>query len=209
MPADRHDDRAAAQPADHELVAAKHAHIREHVRTTAVEMRSAPGRGARSAGGIDGWLTSMVRRYANHTRDGVAGPGHGDGTTNDTLRAVLAGHRREMQLAALAGNVVDGHDPRSARVAASTTVEVSPPRDERARDPRSPASPSRPSITTLEQKYSYGPQNFSRSDVVDRPRGQPALRRGAGHALAPPAGPPSATGLAALAARSRGQGPQR
>ena len=203
MPADRHDDRRDAPQQDNQLVAPKHGHIREHVTTVVNQLRAA----GRNGGGrsVDGAIERSVGRFANHTRDGVAGPGHGDGNTNDTLRAVIEGHRREMELGAIAHNMQqrqqNGED--IATAPASTSIEVAPPRDEKSRDPRSRTSPSRPSFTTMEQEYSYGPQGFSRSDIIDRPRGMPQIRMGGRDAPAAPSAPSPAAGLGAISGRRR------
>ena len=208
MPADRHEDRADAPQNEQQLVAPKHSHIREHVGTKVTEIRAAARSG--STRGSDAHINEIVGRYANHTQDGVAGPGHGDGNTNDTLRDVLEGHRREMDLAAVTTNLQGG--PQKARETApvATTIEVTPPRDEKSRDPRSSTSPSRPSLTTMSQSYSYGPQNFGRSDVIDRPRNAPAIRMGGGQDIpAAPAAPAPAGGLAAISGRARDEQTQQ
>ena len=209
MPADRHDDRAEAPQQDTQLVAPKHGHIREHVGTVVQELRSTAGAGGR--GNVDGAINRAVGRFANHTQDGVAGPGHGDGNTNDTLRAVIEGHRREMELASMTQNLQQQQERGVdiAKAPVSSAIEVTPPREEKARDPRNASSPSRPSITTMEQGYSYGPQSFSRNDVIDRPRGMPQIRMGGSNAPEAPSAPTPASGLSAISGRNRDQVQER
>ncbi len=91
--------------------------------------------------------------------------------------------------------------------------EELPPRQAALRDPR---SPGRPSITTVSQKHSYGPQSFSRTDVIDRPRSMPTCAAGGGDALGdaladapnPPRPPSPARGYAASVDQQR-SGPSR
>ena len=83
--------------------------------------------------------------------------------------------------------------------------EELPPRQAALRDPR---SPGRPSITTVSQKRSYGPQSFSRTDVIDRPKSMPTCAAGGGDAPNPPRPPSSARGYATSVDQQR-SGPSR
>ncbi|MYD87560.1 MAG: hypothetical protein F4Y14_16090 [Acidobacteria bacterium] len=99
-------------------------------------------------------------------------------------------------------------DPRGApTVDRPVRAEELPPRQAALRDPRDPRSPGRPSITTMSQKSSYGPQDFSRTDVIDRPKSMPTFA--AGHVNpTPPKAPGSARGYTAAQDRQR-SGPSR
>ncbi|MCY4634517.1 MAG: hypothetical protein OXG04_08460 [Acidobacteria bacterium] len=77
-----------------------------------------------------------------------------------------------------------------------------------SRPPRDPRSPCRPSITTMLQKNSYGPQSFSRTDFIDRPKSMPTYAAGGGDALNPPRPPSTARGYAASVDQQR-SGPSR
>ncbi|MCY4074310.1 MAG: hypothetical protein OXH04_02640, partial [Acidobacteria bacterium] len=134
----------------------------------------------------------------------------GDGRTNDHLRSVLEAHRREMELAGVtaatmaARNATRSHgDPNAApTVDRPVRAEDLAPRQAALRDPRNPESPGRPSITTLSQKHSYGPQNFTRTDVIDRPKSMPTFA--AGHVNpTPPRAPSPAGDYAAAQGRER------
>ena len=110
-----------------------------------------------------------------------------------------------------ARNATRSHgEPREApSVDRPVRPEELPPRQAALRDPR---SPGRPSITTVSQKHSYGPQSFSRTDVIDRPKSMPTCAAGGGDALGdapnPPRPPSPARGYAASVDQQR-SGPSR
>ncbi len=117
-------------------------------------------------------------------------------------------HRREMELAGVgateraARNATRSHgDPREVpTVDRPVRPEELPPRQAALRDPR---DPGRPSITTMSQKHSNGPQSFSRTDVIDRPRSMPTYAAGGGDASNPPRPPSPARGYAASVDQQR------
>ena len=215
MPADRHDDRREALlTSEQALAQSRHHHLRESVAASVATIRArarsgAPGAG--SARSIDAHMDGIVSQQANHTLDAPGGTSKGDGRTNDHLRSTLEAHRREMELAGVgaaaraARNATRSYgDPRGApTIDKPVRSEDLPPRQAALRDPRDPRSPGRPSITTMSQKHSYGPQNFSRTDVIDRPKSMPTFT--AGHVnAAPPKAPGSVIGAAAAQGRDRG-----
>ncbi len=220
MPADRHDDRREAPKTTEQAMAqARRHHVRESVSHSVAAIRAQAARGATGAGSghsIDRHMDRIVSQQANHTRDAPGRASDGDGHTNDHLRAVLESHRREMELAGVtaqamaARNATRSHgDPRGApTIDRPVRAEDLAPRQAALRDPREPRSPGRPSITTMTQKHSYGPQNFSRTDVIDRPRSMPAIAAGGSSAHEPPKPPSPARGYAASVERTRG-GPSR
>ena len=219
MPADRHDDRReAAQTTEQALAEARRHHVREQVGHSVAAIRAQAARGdpgAGSGGSIDAHMDRIVSRQANHTQDAPGRASDGDGRTNDHLRTVLESHRREMELAGVtaremaARNATRAHgDPRGApTVDRPVRPEELPPRQAALRDPRDPRSPGRPSIATMTQKYSYGPQNFSRTDVIDRPGSMPTYAAG-GDSANPPRPPSPAAGYAASMEQKR-TGPSR
>ena len=219
MPADRHDDRReASQTTEQALAQPRRHHVRESVGHSVAAIRAEAARGAPGAGSggsIDAHMDRIVSQQANHTRDAPGRASDGDGRTNDHLRSVLESHRREMELAGVtaqtmaARNATRSHgDPNGApTVDRPVRAEQLPPRQAALRDPRNPQSPGRPSITTLTQKHSYGPQDFTRTDVVDRPKSMPQFA--AGHVNpTPPKAPSPAAGYAAAQDRQR-SGPSR
>lgn len=214
MAADRHDDRRDAPlTSEQALTQPRHHHVRESVASSVATIRAraasgAPGAG--SPGSIDAHMDRIVSQQANHTRDAPGRASDGDGRTNDHLRAVLETHRREMEMAGTEGarmaarNATRSYgDPREApTVDRPVRPEELPPRQAALRDPRDPRSPGRPSITTMSQKHSYGPQNFSRTDAIDRPKSMPTFA--ADHVNPTPPRPPSpAHGAAAAQDRQR------
>lgn len=219
MPADRHDDRReAAQTTEQALAQPRHHHVREQVGQSVATIRAQAARGgpgAGSGGNIDAHMDRIVSQQANHTRDAPGRASDGDGRTNDHLRAVLESHRREMELAGVtaqemaARNATRSHgDPRGApTIDRPVRSEELPPRLAALRDPRNPESPGRPSITTMTQKHSYGPQDFSRTDVIDRPKSMPTHAAG-GDSANPPRPPSPAAGYAASQEQKR-TGPSR
>ena len=220
MPADRHDDRRdALETTEQALAQPRHHHVRESVGQHVAAIRAQAARGAADAGSghsIDAHMDRIVSQQANHTRDAPGQARDGDGHTNDHLRAVLESHRREMELAGVSAQAMAARnatrsygDPRGAStIDRPVRAEELPPRQAALRDPRDPRSPGRPSITTLSQKHSYGPQNFSRTDVIDRPKSMPAIAAGHGNAPDPPSPPSPARGYAASVDHKR-SGPSR
>ena len=215
MPADRHDDRQdASRTTEAAMTQPRRHHVRESVSHNVSQMRAEAARGAAGAGSgaaIDACMDRMVSEQANHTQDAPGRASDGDGHTNDRLRAVLEGHRREMELAAV--TTADMEQKRGSDHAPSADRPVDPerlpPREPALRDPANPRSPGRPSITTMApQKHSYGPQNFARTDVIDRPLSMPVIARGGPGAPVAPTAPPRALGTAAAQDRSR-TGPAR
>ena len=204
MPADRHDDRRdASRTTEQALAQPRRHHVREQVGHSVAAIRAEAARGAPGAGSggsIDAHMDRIVSQQANHTRDAPGRASDGDGRTNDHLRSVLEAHRREMELAGVtaqtmaARNATRSHgDPNGApTVDRPVRAEQLPPRQAALRDPRNPQSPGRPSITTLTQKHSYGPQDFTRTDVVDRPKSMPQFA--AGHVNPTPPRAPSPAG---------------
>lgn len=219
MPADRHDDRRETLTSEQALAQPRHHHVRESVASSVATIRAraaAGAPGAASGGSIDAHMDRIVSQHANHTRDAPGPASDGDGRTNDHLRSVLEAHRREMELAGAgaaeraARNATRSHsNPREApTVDRPVRPEELPPRQAALRDPRDPRSPGRPSITTMSQKSSYGPQDFSRTDVVDRPKSMPTFT--AGHVnTAPPKAPTPAHNAAAAARDRQRSGPAR
>ena len=219
MPADRHDDRRdASRTTEQALAQPRHHHVREQVGHSVAAIRAEAARGAPGAGSggsIDAHMDRIVSQQANHTRDAPGQASDGDGRTNDHLRSVLESHRREMELAGVtaqtmaARNATRSHgDPNGApTVDRPVRAEELPPRQAALRDPRNPQSPGRPSITTLTQKHSYGPQNFTRTDVIDRPKSMPTFAPGHVNPT-PPRAPSPAGDHAASQGRQRG-GPSR
>lgn len=213
MAADRHDDRRETTlTSEQELAQPRHHHIRESVASSVASIRARAASGARDAGNgrnIAAHMQGIVSQHANHTRDAPGRATDGDGHTNDHLRAVLEAHRREMQMAGAdapeiaARNATRSHgDPREAPTTdRPVRAEELPPRQAALRDPRDPRSPGRPSITTMAQKHSYGPQNFSRTDVIDRPKSMPTYAAGQEN---PPKAPGSARQHTAAQDRQRG-----
>ena len=129
----------------------------------------------------------------------------GDRPTRSSLQNVLEQHRRDMSLASVS-------DRTAGRPTAEPEPDIpppprrnaAPPREEHARNPRDPRSPQRPSITTLSQARSYGPQNFARSDVIDKPHARPPIWTAGGAELRIPATPPApAQGAASRASQER------
>ncbi len=220
MPADRHDDRREAPKTTEQAMAQpRRHHVRESVGHSVAAIRAQAARGAAGAGSghsIDSHMDRIVSQQANHTRDAPGRASDGDGHTNDHLRAVLESHRREMELAGVSAQTMAARnatrsygDPHGApTIDRPVRAEELPPRQAALRDPRDPRSPGRPSITTMVQKHSYGPQNFSRTDVIDRPRSMPAIAAGGGSAPDPPRPPSPARGYAASVERTR-SGPSR
>ena len=220
MPADRHDDRREApKTTEQALAQPRRHHVRESVGHSVVAIRAQAARGAAGAGSgrsIDAHMDRIVSQQANHTRDAPGRASDGDGHTNDHLRSVLESHRREMELAGVSAQAMAARnatrsygDPRGApTIDRPVLAEELPPRQAALRDPRDPRSPGRPSITTLSQKHSYGPQNFSRTDVIDRPKSMPAIAAGRGNAPDPPSPPSPARGYAASVDHKR-SGPSR
>lgn len=214
MPADRHDDRREAPlTSERELAQPRHHHVRESVASSVAAIRARAIAGAPGAGGgssIDAHMDGIVSQHANHTRDAPGRAADGDGRTNDHLRAVLETHRREMEMAGVdapelaARNATrTTRDPKGApTIDRPVRPEELAPRQAALRDPRDPRSPGRPSITTMTQKHSYGPQNFARSDVIDRPKSMPVFA--AGHKNpTPPDAPSPARGYAGAQDRGR------
>jgi len=214
MPADRHDDRRdASQTTEQALAQPRRHHVREAVGQSVADIRAAAARGAPGAGSggsIDAHMDRIVSQQTNHTRDAPGRASDGDGRTNDHLRSVLEAHRREMELAGVtaqtmaARNATRTHGDRNAAPTVDHPVraEELPPRQAALRDPQNPQSPGRPSITTLSQKHSYGPQDFTRTDVVDRPKSMPQFS--AGHVNpTPPRAPSPAGDYAAAQGRQR------
>ena len=114
-----------------------------------------------------------------------------------SLQEVLQGHRQQMRLAALSDRTAG----RATAEAGPPSRKATPPREEYKRNPKDPRSPLRPSITTLSQTQSYGPQNFGRDDVIDKPRKKP--QPGGGADLPMPAmAPPRAAGTDTSQSRS-------
>jgi hypothetical protein len=219
MPADRHDDRRkAAQTTEQALAEPRHHHVREQVKQSVATIRAQVlrgGPGAGSGGSIDAHMDRIVSEQANHTEDAPGRASDGDGRTNDHLRAVLETHRREMELAGVTAQAMaarnatrsHGNPDAAPTVDRPVCAEELPPRQAALRDPRDPRSPGRPSITTMSQKHSYGPQNFSRTDVIDRPKSLPTFAAG-GNAPNPPTPPGPAAGYAASLDQKR-SGPSR
>ena len=205
MPGDRHDDRRAAarETTEQNLAQGRRMHVRESVHQTlqGIRARAARGRAATDTGhGIDRHFDRVVSEHKNHTQDRPGQTASGDGITNDTVRGNLEGHRRELELAAVS-QPTQGRDG----LIPSQRKEERPPRRAELRDPRHPQAPSRPSITTMSQRSSYGPQNFSRSDVIDKPRTRGPIRMGGGpHIPQPAARPAPARGYEAISGRERG-----
>ena len=170
MAADRHEDRQdAAHTNEQTLAQRRRQHVRESVHQTVSAVRARAARAAAAADGghgIDRHFDRIVSEQKNHTPDRPGQTLDGDGVTNDTLRAGLESHRREMELAAVAQPT----HGRQSGLLPTRREEEAPPRRAELRDPKHPESPGRPSITTLAQKHSYGPQNFTRTDVIDAPR---------------------------------------
>ncbi len=220
MPADRHEDRRdASQTTEQALAQPRRHHLRESVGHSVAAIRAEAAHGATGAGSgrsIDMHMDRIVSQQANHTLDAPGRASDGDGRTNDHLRSVLEAHRREMELAGVnaqamaARNATRSYgDPRKApTLDRPVRAEELPPRQAALRDPRDPRSPGRPSITTMSQKHSYGPQNAARTDVIDRPRSMPTIAPGGGGAPDPPRPPSPATGYAASVDRQR-SGPSR
>lgn len=214
MAANRHDDRRDAPlTSEQSLTEPRHHHVRESVAASVATIRSRAAAGAPragSAGSIDAHMDRIVSQQANHTLDAPGRASDGDGSTNDHLRSVLEAHRREMELAGVnapemaARNATRSHgDPRKApTVDRPVRAEELTPRQAALRDPRDPRSPGRPSMTTMSQKHSYGPQNFSRTDVIDRPKSMPTFA--ASHVNpTPPKAPGSARDYTAAQDRQR------
>ena len=108
-----------------------------------------------------------------------------------------------MQLAAISRHA-GGTRPADATGPETRTAAL-PPREAAKRDPRHPESPGRASVTTVFQKSSYGPQDFARTDVMDRPNSMPTIARGGGADFPPPpVAPTPALGHAAALERERG-----
>lgn len=219
MAADRHDDRRDATPTSEQALSQpRRHHVRESVASSVATIRARAASGAPdagSAGSIDAHMDRIVSQQANHTRDAPGRASDGDGRTNDYLRSVLEAHRREMEMAGAEGaemaarNATRSYgDPRGApTVDRPVRAEELPPRQAALRDPRDPRSPGRPSITTMSQKHSYGPQDFTRTDVIDRPKSMPTFS--AGHVNpTPPRAPSPARDYTAAPDRQR-SGPSR
>ena len=191
MAGDRHDDRRdAAESSEQTLAQGRRMHMRESVHQTLQNIRSRAARGQAAADGghgIDRHFDRVVSEQKNHTPDRPGQARDGDGITNDALRAGLEDHRREMQLAA-AAQPTNG---RGEGLLPRRRDEEEAPRRAELRDPRHPEAPSRPSITTLAQRSSYGPQNFSRTDVIDKPRTRGPIRMGGGPNIPQPAARPT------------------
>ena len=116
-----------------------------------------------------------------------------------SLLAVLETHQRDMQLARIRRQAAAGAPP-APEAPARKKVDL---RQLYKRDPKDPRSPLRPSITTLSQRQSYGPQNFGRDDVIDKPRDRSTIQSGGGGDLQMPApAPPSAAAAAAAQERA-------
>ena len=114
-----------------------------------------------------------------------------------SLQNVLQVHRQQMRLAALSDRTAG----RPNAEAAPPSRKATPPREEYKRNPKDPRSPLRPSITTLSQTQSYGPQNFGRDDVIDKPRRKPEPGGGANLPM-PAMAPPRAVGADTSQSRS-------
>ena len=155
----------------------------------------------------EGHTDRIVSENANSTRDAPGRTSDGDGLTNDRLRATLESHRRELDLSAVSHQAARTESQGTRDLAPRQSREAKPPRKEYERDPKDPRPPERPSITTLSQKRSYGPQSFSRDDMIDKAkhaRQQPSITTGGGRGLPMPAHAPTpAGGYAAAQDRAR------
>ena len=218
MPGDRHDDRQdTPKISEAALTQSRDRHVRESVHQSVTAIRAQASRGAAGAasgGSIDARMDRIVSEQANHTQDAPGRTSNGDGRTNDTLRATLEAHRREMELAgvgaqaAAARNATRGNPNAAPTIDQPVRPEELPPRQAALRDPKNPESPGRPSITTMVQKHSYGPQNFSRTNVIDRPKSMPTIAPGGADAPPGPTPPSRAAGYADSIQRGR-SGPSR
>ena len=110
-----------------------------------------------------------------------------------SLQDVLQKHRREMKLAAVSHQRAGTGSIATEAEVAPRPRKATPPREEYKRNPKDPRSPNRPSITTLVQSQGYGPQNFGRDDVIDKPRRKPEPGGGANLPM-PATAPPRAVG---------------
>lgn len=209
MAGDRHEDRSdQVHATEQTLIQPKHHQVREQVQGSVREIQSRARRGDRQGPGVvDSHMDRIVSENANSTRDAPGRTSDGDGMTNDRLRATLESHRRELELAAVAQQASGTGTRATEDLTPSESRKAKPPRKEHERNPNDPRSPDRPSITTLSQKRSYGPQNFARDDVIDKPkhgRQQPAITTGGGRGLPMPAQAPTpAAGYGAAQDRAR------
>ena len=209
MAADRHEDRSdQAHTTEQTLTQPKHHQLREQVQGSVRQIRARAQRGERQGPGvIDNHMDRIVSENANSTRDAPGRTSDGDGLTNDRLRATLESHRRELDLSAVSHQAARTESQGTRDLAPRQSREAKPPRKEYERDPKDPRPPERPSITTLSQKRSYGPQSFSRDDMIDKAkhaRQQPSITTGGGRGLPMPAHAPTpAGGYAAAQDRAR------
>ena len=216
MPGDRHTDRQdVPSPSEQTLIQPRRHHVRESVSQSVAQIRARAESGARNAasgGAIDARMDRIVSEHANHTRDAPGQTRDGDGRTNDTLRATLEAHRREMELAGVTADTATARNATRSKSKADPIAERDlglenlPPRQAALRKPR---FPGRPSITTATQKHINGPQHFARTDAFDRPKSMPALAPGGGaHTPVGPMPPKRALGAAETQDRNR-TGPSR
>ena len=146
------------------------------------------------------------RAHQRHAAGHARGPPAGDGAG----RRGRPGGRRAQRDQGQPERRADDRPAVRHRGAGTTPVrpEELPPRQAALRDPKNPESPGRPSITTMVQKHSYGPQNFSRTNVIDRPKSMPTIAPGGADAPPGPTPPSRAAGYADSIQRGR-SGPSR